>query len=181
MLKHLTAAALVACAPIAVLAQSAERSITLEANAKVLNVFPDTRTVVLDNSSTGATEFIVAGPEVKNFDQIEVGDDIKAVYTVGIAARLALPGEVDTITELEARAAEDSKPGAAAGTAVTLVLEFLSYDPEATVARVKTSDGVEQPIFVGSESGREFAAQLSAGNKVALTFAEGVGVGIVRD
>lgn len=183
MMKSFLAAAAVAVSLISTsaLAQSAERSITLEVDAKVLNVFPDTRTVVLDNASTGQTEFIVAGPEVLNFDQIEVGDEVKAVYTVGLAARMALPGEVDTITELEAQAAEGEKPGGAAGTAVTLVLEFMSFDAATSEAVVKTADGVEQTIEVASDEGREFAAGLVAGDKVALTFTEGVAVVIVTD
>ena len=182
MKLFLTAAAFaVALIPTGSIAQTAEQSITLETDAKVMNVFPDTRTVVLDNLSTGQTEFVVAGPEVVNFDQIKTGDEVKAVYTVGLAARMALPGEVDTITELEAKAAEGEKPGAAAGTAVTLVLEFMSFDPAASLAVVKTTDGVEQTIEVASEVGREFAAELVTGDKVALTFTEGVAVVIVTD
>lgn len=181
MLKQFVCAALMACAPVAALAQDASRSITLETDATVLNVVPETRTVVLDNHSTGETEFIVAGPEIANFDQIEVGDKVKAVYTLGIAARMALPGEVDTVTELEARAMEGEKPGAAAGSAVTLVLEFLAFDAATSVAQVKTTDGIEQEIEVVSEAGRAFTADLSPGDMVALTFTEGVAVGIVEE
>ena len=180
MLRQLFAAALVAV-PVLVSAQSADRVLTLETTAKVLSVFPDTRTVVLDNEGTGETEFITAGPEVINFDQIEVGDTVKAVYTVGVAARMALPGEVDTITELEAAASEGEKPGALAGTAVTLVLEFVAFDAASSIATVKTLDGVEEMIEVMSDAGRDFAAELSAGDKVALTFTEGVAVGIVEE
>lgn len=181
MKKIFAAAFVLILIPALSVAQSAERSITLEVNATVANVVPDTRTVVLTNDDTGETEFIVAGPEVINFDQIEVGDSVKAVYTLGIAARMALPGEVDTVTELDAAAAEGEKPGALAGTAVTLVLEFLSFDAEKSVAMVKTSDGVEEAIEVESDEGREFAAGLAAGDKVALTFVEGAAVGIVEE
>lgn len=180
MLRQIFAAALVAV-PVLVSAQSADRVLTLETTAKVLNVFPEARTVVLDNQDTGETEFIAAGPEVINFDQIEVGDTVKAVYTVGVAARMALPGEVDTITELEAAASEGEKPGALAGTAVTLVLEFVAFDAASSIATVKTLDGVEEMIEVMSDAGRDFAAELSAGDKVALTFTEGVAVGIVEE
>lgn len=168
------------CAPLAVLAQAAERTFTIEVDATVANVVQETRTVVLTNDATGETEFIVAGPEVVNFDQIEAGDKVKAVYTLGIAARMALPGEVDTIAELDAFAAEGEKPGALSGTALTLVLEFLSFDPATSVAMVKTSDGVEEAIEVASEAGRSFASELSAGDMVALTFIEGAAVGIVE-
>lgn len=183
MIKSILAAAFSATLliPVSALAQSAERSLTLEAEATVLNVVAETRTVVLDNHSTGETEFITAGPEVVNFDQISVGDKVKAVYTVGIAARMADPGEIDTVTELEAQAADGEKPAALAGTAVTLVLDFVSFDPEKSIALVKTSGGAEEAIEVQSDQGREFAAGLVAGDKVALTFTEGVAVGIVKE
>lgn len=180
MLKQFFAAALLLLAPVTGYAQGAERSITLEVNATVVNVVEDTRTVVLTNDDTGATEFIVAGPEVVNFDQIEVGDSVRAAYTVGIAARMALPGEVDTIAELDAAAAEGEKPGALVATAITIVLEFVSFDPATSVAQVKTADGVEEAIEVATDAGREFASSLTAGDKVALTFTEGAAVGIVE-
>lgn len=135
---------------------------------------------MLQNDASGETASIVAGPEVANFDQIEVGDRVKAQYIVGIAARMAEPGEVDTITELGARAAAGEKPGAASGTMVTLVVEFLSFDPATSLATVKTSDGAEEMIEVASEEVRAFAEGLAAGDKVALSFVEGVAVGIVE-
>lgn len=181
MLKQIAAATLLALAPVTGFAQTAERTLTLEADATVLKVVPETRTVVLDNHSTGETEFIKAGPEVINFDQIEVGDSVKAVYTLGVAARMALPGEVDSLTELDAQAQEGEKPGALAGTAVTLVLEFVAFDPATSMATVKTSDGAEEAIEIHSDVGRDFVEQLSSGEKVALTFIEGAGVGIVEN
>ena len=183
MLKRiLTAAAFVATfLPAGAMAQNAERAVVLEVDATVRSVNPETRAIVLDNSSTGESEIIIAGPEIVNFDQIEAGDKVKAVYTLGIAARMAMPGEADSESILEARAAEGEKPGALAGSALTLVLEFLAFDSEKFVATVKTSDGEEQMIEVASDAGREFASELKAGDKVALTFTEGLAVGIVEE
>ena len=181
MSKWIAAVCLLGLAPVVALAQGAARELTFEVEATVTEIDAESRTVVLENASTGETESIIAGPEVVNFDQIEVGDTVRAAYTVGIAARLAEPGEIDTVTEIGARAAEGDKPGAAGGTIVTLVLEFVSFDPASSVATVKTSDGVEERIEVASDEGRAFAESLSAGDKVALTFTEGVAVGIVQD
>jgi hypothetical protein len=180
MLKQIATVGVLMLAPLAAAADGVERSLTLETEATVLKVFAETRTVVLENQSTGATEFIKAGPEVKNFAQIEAGDKVKAVFTVGIAARMAVPGEVDSVTELDALAAAGEKPGGLTGTAVTLVLEFVSFDPATSVALVKTSDGAQEEIEVQSDEGREFASGLAAGDKVALTFLEGAAVGIVE-
>ena len=162
-------------------AQTAERSITIEADATVKSVDPETRLIVLQNSETGQEETIVAGPEVVNFDQIEAGDTVKAVYTLGIAASMALPGEVDSMVELEARAAEGSTPGAAAGTMVTLILTFVSFDEASSVATVTDSSGTDQMIEVATDVGRDFVEQLSPGDTIALSFTEGLAVGIVEE
>lgn len=180
IIRFLTCAILI-LAPVFGLAQTAERGVTIEVDATVRSVDAETRRIVLDNSTSGESEIIFAGPEVVNFDQIKAGDKVKAVYTLGVAARMADPGEMDSAVEVDGQAMEGEKPGALSGTMVTLVLEFLSFDADKSVATVKDSSGMEQMIEVETEAGREFAAELEAGDKVALTFTEGLVVGIVAD
>lgn len=181
MIQRLALCAAFVLAPMFTFAQTAERSITIEAEATVQSVDTDTREIVLENNMSGDTEVIVAGPEVINFDQLEVGDTVKLVYTAGIAARMAAPGELDSALEVDGQAMEGEKPGALAGTRVTLILEFMSFDPDTSIALVKDSTGMEQSIEVDTEAGRDFASELSAGDKVALTFVEGIAVGIVEE
>jgi len=181
MIVRSLAAIILALLPSLGFAQSAERSVTLEVNATVRSVDAETRMIVLDNEATGQSEIIVAGPEIVNFDQIEAGDKVKALYTLGIAARMAMPNEVDGALEVDGQAMAGEKPGALTGTAVTLVLEFLSFDPVASIATVKDSSGTEQMIEVETDAGREFAKELNSGEMVALTFTEGLAVGIVEE
>lgn len=162
-------------------AQSAERSVTLEVNATVRSVDADTRVIVLENEANGQSESIVAGPEVVNFDQIEVGDKVTALYTLGIAARMAIPNEVGGEVEIDVQAMSDDKPGTLTSTAVTLVLEFISFDAVASIATVKDSSGAEQMIEVKTDVGREFAKELNSGEMVALTYHEGLMIGIVEE
>ena len=181
MLVRSLAAIILALLPILGFAQSAERTMTLEVNATVRSVDAETRMIVLDNETTGRSEIIIAGPEIVNFDQIEAGDKVKALYTLGVAARMAMPNEVDGVLEIDGQAIEGEKPGALTGTAVTLVLEFISFDPVASIATVKDSSGDEQMIEVETDAGREFAKELNSGEMVALTFTEGLAVGIVEE
>ena len=181
MLVRSLAAIILALLPSLGFAQSAERTMTLEVNATVRSVDAETRMIVLDNETTGRSEIIIAGPEIVNFDQIEAGDKVKALYTLGVAARMAMPNEVDGVLEIDGQAIEGEKPGALTGTAVTLVLEFLSFDPVASIATVKDSSGTEQMIEVETDAGREFAKELNSGEMVALTFTEGLAVGIVEE
>ncbi len=181
MLVRSLAAIILALLPSLGFAQSAERTMTLEVNATVRSVDAETRMIVLDNETTGRSEIIIAGPEIVNFDQIEAGDKVKALYTLGVAARMAMPNEVDGVLEIDGQAIEGEKPGALTGTAVTLVLEFISFDPVASIATVKDSSGDEQMIEVETDAGREFAKELYSGEMVALTFTEGLAVGIVEE
>lgn len=180
MFNRLLICAAVALAPLMGFAQTAERGMTIEVDATVRSVDPETRRIVLDNSTTGESEIIVAGPEMVNFDQIKAGDQVRAIYTLGVSARMAALGEMDSAVEIDGQAMEGETPGALAGAMVTLVLEFLSYDPENSIATVKDSSGAEQMIEVETEAGRKFATELSSGEKVALTFTEGLAVGIVE-
>jgi hypothetical protein len=181
MIKRILATVILSLAPVYGLAQSAERSLTIEVNATVRSVDAETRKIVLDNEATGQSEIIIAGPEIVNFDQIEVGDKVKAIYKLGIAARMAMPNEVDSAIEIDGQAIEGEKPGALTGTAVTLVLEFVSFDPGASVATVKDHTGAEQMIEVETDTGRTFTSDLKAGDMIALTFTEGLAVGIVEE
>ncbi len=181
MIKRILAAVILSLAPVYGFAQSAERSVTIEVSATVRSIDAETRMIVLDNDTTGQSEIIIAGPEIVNFDQIEVGDKVKAIYTLGIAARMAMSSEVDSAVEVDGQAIEGEKPGALIGTAVTLILEFISFDPDASVATVKDSTGTEHMIEVESDVGRTFTSDLKAGDMIALTFTEGLTVGIVEE
>ena len=181
MIRTIIAATFALFVPVLANAQSAERTVTFEVDATVRSVDAETRRIVLDNSTTGESEVIIAGPEIVNFDQIAAGDKVKAIYTLGIAATMAMPGETDSVALLDARAAEGSTPGALAGTAVRLILEFVSFDAAKSVATVIDSTGAEQMIEVASDEGRAFASELSKGDMVALTFTEGLAVGIVEE
>lgn len=166
--------------PAAASAQMANRSVTAEIEAVVKSVDAETREIVLEDPETGASELIVAGPEVRNFDQIAVGDTVKAQVMLGVTARMALPEEKDSAVVVEGRAKEGETPGAVEAVAVTLVLELLGYDAETHIAMLRDQDGIQRSVFVESDVGREFAAGLSVGDRVAVTFSESLAIGIVE-
>jgi hypothetical protein len=79
-------AALPSGAPDAVVAD------TIKSTAKVASVDRAKRTVTL-RAANGAEETLTLGPEVKNFDQIEVGDTVTAEYVEAVAVHVRAPGE----------------------------------------------------------------------------------------
>ncbi|MDJ0858348.1 MAG: hypothetical protein QNJ03_04655 [Dinoroseobacter sp.] len=167
--------------PISATAQMAERSLSVEINAVVESVDRETREMLLRDPETGASELVIATPELKNFDQIEPGDKVRAEATLGISARLALAGEEDSAGRVEARTEEGEKPGALRAETQTFVLELVSYNPETFVAVMRNAEGVLRQIFVESEVGREFAASVEPGDRVAITLTETKVMGIVEE
>jgi hypothetical protein len=79
-------AALPSGAPDAVVAD------TIKSTAKVASVDRAKRTVTL-RAANGTEETLTLGPEVKNFDQIEVGDTVTAEYVEAVAVHVRAPGE----------------------------------------------------------------------------------------
>ena len=104
MMKVMTRAAallLTGLAPLAAQAQAAPNTqatvatapgkvagaATTVVTAKVIAVDPAQRTVTLQSTS-GKTRTIEVGDQVRNFDQIKVGDTVHAKYTQALALEL---------------------------------------------------------------------------------------------
>ncbi len=85
---------LAACAIVATLAacetppEPASRELTLETTAVVQTIDMETRQVLL-RTENGRMLTIIAGPEVRNLDQVEPGDRVKATYYESVAVQMA--------------------------------------------------------------------------------------------
>lgn len=149
----------------------------VEASATVQTVDKQTREILLVDDASGDSFVLVAGDEVKNFDQIDSGDKVKVVYSLGRAARMALPGRAGTTSTVVAGTAEEgAKPAAAIGSVTTTVLEFVAYDPGTAQATVINAEWIERTVTVETSEGREFASRLKKGDKVEVTFTEALAV-----
>ncbi len=90
---------------------------TVRASATIESIDAKTREIVLKDSEGKMVEF-VAGPEVRNFDQLKKGDVVTIDYGVALAMRLA-----KTTSKTRERSVtegiERSKPGAMPGGVIT--------------------------------------------------------------
>jgi hypothetical protein len=75
----------------------------LEVTATVDAVDLATRTVTVSDGA-GNEYVIEAGPEVRNLEQVEVGDEVVVSYYSALAAELKKPGESDRAVHAEAAA-----------------------------------------------------------------------------
>jgi hypothetical protein len=148
--------------------------------ATVQSLNLETRQVLL-KLEDGRNLTIVAGPNVVNLEQVNVGDKVKALYKRGVAARIAIPAESVEETEMAASIAlaeEGKKPGAAIGTMVRTVVTIVSFDIRSNLVTFATPDGLVRSIVVIEPEMQEFARGLKPGDEVEVTFTEALAIGL---
>jgi hypothetical protein len=154
---------------------------TVESEATVQSVNMETRQIVLKSAESGSNFVVVAGPEVRNLDQLEAGDVIRAAYSIGVAARLAPEGAEGTTAAVATAVAEEgSKPGAVVGSELTTVFTILAYDAVAHVATVEGEDGSSRLLAVREPEMQSYAQTLKPGDRVEVTFTEAIAIGVVE-
>ena len=115
--------------------------------ATVVGIDKDTRNLTLRNEAGEEWSF-VAGPEVRNFDQITRGDQVIAQYFSAFAIALGpkhsgLKGRIDEI-KIE-RAEQGEKPGAKITRTIAAVGTVQAVDPKKRTVTVK---GVNQTVVL---------------------------------
>jgi Cu/Ag efflux protein CusF len=113
------------------------------ANATVDKIDAATRTVTLKLPS-GDTRTVVAGDEVRNFDQIKVGDKLKVKYVEALTLELKKDGKAvvgRTETGALDRSKPGEKPGGVARREITVVADVINVDEKAKKVTVKGAKG----------------------------------------
>jgi len=152
---------------------------TLEVSAKVAEVHPEARLLVLEGPS--GTSVIAAGPEVKNFPQIHVGDTVKVTYKAALAAKISKSKDKPQ-TAMDAAAVtadEGQKPAAAVGQTISTTVVIESVDTSFDTVSFKRPDGMSRTIAVESPEGKKFIRTLKKGDKVDIEYTEALAVSVV--
>jgi Cu/Ag efflux protein CusF len=154
-----------------------QRESLREVEATVVQVQKDERLVSL-RGPEGETFTVEAGPEVRNFDQVQVGDKVVASYYEAVGFAVKEPGAVSPSgTAITAgRAEPGEKPGAAIGQYARTTVTIESVDRKSHTVTFKGEDGMTRAIPVRTEEGRAFVKKLKPGDRVEITYAEAVAV-----
>jgi len=155
-----------AMAPAAQADKPLTRAASVEARATVTAIDPSTRTVTLKTEG-GETVDVACGPEVKNFDQIRVGDVVKATYTESIAFQVVPKGETPGGAS---QTAQRVPGGAEVGQQVTTSFKVASVDAETNILWVTLPNGNAKKIQVQDPEAQKRLKTLSPGNVVAVTY-----------
>lgn len=122
---------------------------TEELQAVVTAIDPAKRSFTLKDRS-GNSRTIQAPPEMQNFDQLKVGDVVKAVVALERVVYLRQPGEAatDGAAGLLATAPLNSKPGMLAADTIEISAVVKGMDTTLRTATLKFADGSERTIKV---------------------------------
>jgi hypothetical protein len=114
-----------------------------EISAQVVSIDRATRTVTLKGPQENILD-VVAGAEVKNFDQIRLGDFVVARYVEALTLELrktkAGAGDV-TVSEEAARAEPGERPSVAGARQVTAIADIIAVNPKKSTITLKGPKG----------------------------------------
>ena len=153
---------------------------TIEATATVVAIDKPTRTVTLKGPER--TFDVVAGDEVRNFDQIKIGDRVTAKYVEALTLELKktkAPLDVKGAAAVT-RAAPGARPAGAAGREITFVADVVNVDQAQSIISLKGPSGnvvdlkVQNPDhFKVVKKGDQVEAVYTQAVAVAVTPAKG--------
>lgn len=152
--------------------------VVLESTVQAVNA--ETREITLEQED-GTKVLIVAGPDVRNFAQIDVGDTVKARYRVSLAAKRLEPGEAESerATGVTVGVAEAGrKPGVSVkvGNEVTVTIE--SVDTKQHIVVFTGPEGKLHSVRAQRDEGRRFISGLKTGDRVKLVYTEAVALSV---
>ena len=153
---------------------SVEISDTRDIAATVTALDRSTRVVTVRGPEGNETSF-QAGPQVRNLDQVSVGDTIRLSYVQQYVATRLGADEMSSDVKVgvgSGRAAQGERPGALVGARASMTVQIESIGPEGRSVTFKRPDGQLHSLQPQREEGRAFARSLQPGDVVELTYRE---------
>jgi Cu/Ag efflux protein CusF len=106
----------------------------------------------------------VAGPEIKRFDEVKVGDKITARYYDNVVLRLKRPGEAEEVSAVKGTTgAEQPSPGGTKAKQMTLTVTITAIDTTTGPEGYKYTSKVQDPAAL---------SKVKVGDKVDIVWTE---------
>lgn len=138
----------------------------------------DTRMVTLKDKDGKVTQ-IYAGPEVRRFDELKVGDVVTFKYDESVVYQIRKPGEAVPPDQKDdpaiVRDAASAKPGATKTTQETKTVTIKAIDPKTQAVTIQTEDGRTMTHKVED---KDLVKNLKVGDRVVITYTKAVAISI---
>jgi len=148
---------------------------TIEVTANITAIDKAARVVTLKGPKR--TVEIVAGDDVKNFDQLKVGDNVTVKFVEALTLELKKTTvKPDIKADVAAvRATPGAKPGGAVGRQITIIAEVVMVDPENSIIALKGPQGrvVELPV-----QNKDQFKVVKKGDQVEVVYTEAVALAV---
>ena len=149
----------------------------VEVSAQVVGIDKATRTLTLKGPE-GKAEDVVAGDEVKNFNQIKLGDFVVVRYAQALTLELkktkGKAGDV-TVREEAARAKPGERPAVAGVREVTALADVIAVDPKKSTITLKGPRG--NVITLNVQNPDQFKV-VKKGDQVEVTYTEALALSV---
>ena len=149
----------------------------VKASAIVTAIDKATRTVTLKGKA-GKSFDLVAGDQVKRFDEIKVGDEVAVEYVRALTLELKKGGAASGKTEKTdaVRAKPGEKPAGAVGRQVTVMADVIDVNPKNKTITLKGPEG--NVVELDVQNPDQFKV-VKKGDKVEAVYTEALAVSVV--
>jgi hypothetical protein len=151
-------------------------AMSMTVSASVTAIDKATRQVTLKGPE-GKLKTVTAGPEVRNFDQIKVGDTVTMRYVEALTLTLKKDGkELRSMTETPAavRAPAGERPAGAVGKQVEVTANVIALDAK---TQTVTLQGPKQTVDLRVPDAGQFKL-IKVGDQIQATFVEAVALAV---
>ena len=147
---------------------------TFKTTAKVTAIDSNKRKLTLTTPDGKQTRF-KAGPDVVNFDQIQIGDQVSATVTEELAVFLRKDGEPPSAGEATAVALAPvgAKPGMLMADTVEITAKISAIDTKHRKVTFQFEDGTTKEVKVGKDIHLD---RVKPGDSVTVRMTEGIAI-----
>ncbi len=149
---------------------------TVKITATITAIDKATRDVTLKGPQ-GNEVVVTAGPEVKNFDQMKVGDHVDVQYVEALTLELKKGGGM-VVARTEQKGAVGAKPGekpaGAVGRQLTIVADVVGVDPARQVVTLK---GPQRTVDLKIADPEQFK-RIAKGDQVEATYTQALAIAV---
>ncbi|APA89179.1 hypothetical protein BJG93_19690 [Paraburkholderia sprentiae WSM5005] len=149
---------------------------TVTTTSTVVGIEPETRTVWLKDPK-GKVVQVVVGEEARNFDQIKVGDVVKAEYSQALTITLKKGNAPLSANETHTldRTPAGAKPGGSASREVTIMANVVAVDHRSGVVTLKGPQGNTVDLIVQDP---EQLNRIKKGDHMQAVYKEAVAISV---
>ncbi|MGF6880051.1 hypothetical protein [Paraburkholderia sp. MM5477-R1] len=165
-------------APVTVKSEPGKVTVSgmVKTTATVVGVEPATRTVLLKDPK-GKVVQVVVGEEARNFDQIKVGDVVKAEYSQALTIMLKKGNAPLTANETQTleRTPAGAKPGGSASREVTIMANVIAVNHQSGAVTLKGPQGNTVDLIVQDP---EQLKRIKKGDQIQAVYTEAVAISV---